>query len=104
MKRQTDQRSDLAREFEERRRFGERPGRIDNCPLSYRCPKTRDELEPTEQDNQRHCSACSKPVFWVSNQQEYEAAVNAKRCIAFGTLTFTTLGLPVMPDDGNGSS
>ena len=102
MKRKTDQRSDLTREFEERRRSLKRSGRIANCPLSYRCPKTWDELEPTEQDDQRHCSGCNKPVFWVSNQQEYEAAVNAKRCIAFGTLTFTSLGLPVMPDDGKG--
>ncbi|WP_437874721.1 hypothetical protein [Sorangium sp. So ce513] len=57
---------------------------IRNCPIRMKvvCPKTWDALEPTGQDDVRHCAHCGEAVYFCRTDEETVAHARAGRCIA----------------------
>lgn len=47
----------------------------------YSCRVKWEELELTNSDLVRYCTNCSQPVFHVSDRNDYEHAVAARRCV-----------------------
>lgn len=63
----------------------------------YSCRVKWEELELTNSDLVRYCTNCSQPVFHVSDRNDYERAVAAKRCVMVKPTDKPTLylGTPV---------
>jgi uncharacterized protein (TIGR02996 family) len=65
--------------------------RIENCDTErphfrFQCPKTWEQLEPTDNEAVRFCETCQQKVYFCSSVQE--AAEHARRggCVAITTL------------------
>lgn len=53
--------------------------------MEFKCPKRWEDLTPTDVATVRHCSACDKPVYFVSRLEDIEARARARQCVAFDT-------------------
>jgi hypothetical protein len=56
---------------------------IQNCTLSFECPKHWGSLQPTSSPKIRHCTACDKNVHFCSTAEELMDSIILKNCVAF---------------------
>jgi uncharacterized protein (TIGR02996 family) len=55
---------------------------IERCTFELDCPKRWSELEPTDKDGVRFCSACAKPVHYCVSIPEAKAHARNGACVA----------------------
>lgn len=73
---------------------------ITNCRFrfSFQCPKTWEQLVPTEDASIRHCERCDKDVFLCRSEAEWHEHSRAGHCVALEEFERRdirmTLGLP----------
>lgn len=73
---------------------------VENCPPRFNseCPKRWLELEQTENEMVRHCSACDSLVFHCRTRAEVKIHAAMGRCVAYGEAgTDETLGFAEFP-------
>lgn len=70
-------------------------GSIDNCPLNfhYKCPRTWDSLNVTEQADIRFCDVCQHQVYWANSYQDAERQAALGRCVAVFNDYEETMGI-----------
>ncbi len=57
--------------------------RIENCPLAFECHKKWSELAKIQAYNHvRYCGECQKPVFKVTNEDQYKQHAEKGHCVA----------------------
>ena len=67
------------------------PLRIKNCPYGpqgrligrLKCPKSWDDLEPTDSERVRFCPSCERNVHHVITDEEIGRAIREDQCIAW---------------------
>lgn len=76
------------------RRAVARPA-IENCDARFEvdCPKTWDELAPTEKADERWCRACSRRVYYATSIERARRLAIVGRCVALD------LTVPRRPND-----
>lgn len=55
--------------------------------FAYECPRTWETLEPTPEDDARHCATCEKLVYLCHSREEAEERARRGECI---TVTFAS--------------
>jgi len=50
--------------------------------MSYRCPRTWDELSRTTNRNERFCGECKKIVHFCTTQEQLDQAIARGWCVA----------------------
>jgi len=55
---------------------------IRNCKVKYRCPKTWDSLDATEESHIRYCGECDQNVHFCKNESELFQAIKNDWCVA----------------------
>jgi len=55
---------------------------IRNCEFRFKCPKEWNGLKPTDNHDQRYCSACNQIVYFCHTANELMAAIQADHCVA----------------------
>lgn len=56
---------------------------IQNCTLSFECPKQWGCLQATSSPKIRHCTACDRNVHFCSTAAELMDSITQKHCVAF---------------------
>lgn len=56
---------------------------IQNCTLSFECPKHWGSLQPTSSPKIRYCTACDRNVHFCSTAKELVDSIAQSRCVAF---------------------
>lgn len=55
---------------------------IRNCEFRFKCPKTWDVLELTENDVVRFCGQCQRTVHYCKTPSELQTAIVNDQCVA----------------------
>ncbi len=62
--------------------------RVENCRLTgwrFVCPKTWDQLSPTDEPDIRICHDCKSPVFFCQTPEEARVFASCGQCVALST-------------------
>ena len=59
---------------------------IKNCEFAFRCPRDWERLATTENDNERYCASCEKPVYLCADDEALTEHVQAGHCVAVGDM------------------
>lgn len=68
---------------------------IDNCVFEFhfKCPKTWNSLNRTNNDRIRHCSTCQSEVYWCDSRFEAKSLAKEGKCIALKEIGGVALGM-----------
>lgn len=55
---------------------------IRNCLFRYRCPKTWDDLAPTDNERVRFCDQCMETVHYCRTPAQLRKAMVRNQCVA----------------------
>jgi hypothetical protein len=69
---------------------------IRNCEFRFQCPKTWDDLQPTEKSTVRFCDSCQKTVHYCCTQAELHDAIVKNQCVAVEVKETTSRPMQLM--------